>query len=150
MVIGGDAAGGGGAQLMREARRIRQADERPDGAAGPRDLQRRDPIQYRLLRDNADGGGERGDQAENHSHDRRFAGRGRESDHDDTRKRERAAEQQIRRGSLFQEHRRERDDEDGSDQHEHRRGTGVDPSLGLVQHNLIGAKPEQTSEDEER
>ena len=40
---------------MHQKRRERQADNRPDGTAGPGHLQRRYTIEHRLLRDDTNG-----------------------------------------------------------------------------------------------
>ncbi len=65
----------------------------------------------------------------------------------DTTEREHAAEQQIWCGALFQKHRREGDDDDRRDQHQHRRRAGIDALLGVVQHDVVNAEPEEASEN---
>ena len=76
--------------------------------------------------------------------------RGREADHDHTGERQRAAEQQVRCGALFQEDRGQCDDDDRRDEDEHRGGARVDPLLGIVEDDVVDAEPEQPGEEQQR
>ena len=74
--------------------------------------------------------------------------RGRDADHDHTRERQRAAEQQVGCGALVQEDRSERDNDDRRDEDEHRGGARVDASLGIVEDHVVDAEPEKAGKQQ--
>ena len=70
----------------------------------------------------------------------------RDADHDGARERDQAAGEKTARKTLVENEAGKNGDEDRPDVHEHRRGSGVDASLGLVQHDAVQAEPEDAEE----
>jgi hypothetical protein len=74
--------------------------------------------------------------------------RGRERDHGDAGKGERATRKQRARKTFPQEHAGEDRDQDRPDAHEHRGRARVDAALARIQHQVVRAEPEQAAGDE--
>ena len=76
--------------------------------------------------------------------------RRRDADHDGAREGDQTAGEKPARKPFVENDAGENGDEDRPDVHEHRRGSGVDAPLGLVQDDAVDAEPEDAEEHDAR
>ena len=125
----------------------RETHERARHAREPGDLQRGDACQHGFLRNDTDGVEDGGGNAQQRAPARREAVlRGRAPDHHRAGESDAAPGQQPPREPLTEDETCEQGDQDRPDVHQHRRSAGVDPSLRLVQCDVVRTEPGDPAE----
>ena len=137
--------------LVDQGGRERQAGDGPDRAGQPGDLERRQPRQQRLLRDDPDRVADRGHHAQQHARPvRRSRPEVAAPITSDAGEGDGAADDQRAREALAEQQPGEQREDQRPDVDQHRGGAGVDPLLGGVERDVVDAEPEQAADEQQR